>query len=89
MIVAAQHQRGAVLAGAGQVGMAEDVAGAIDARTFAVPDADHAVDLALADHVEDLAAHHGGGREILIHAGLEVDVVLVEQLARRAPEARS
>ena len=47
---------------------------------FAVPDADHAIDFALADHFEDLAAHHGRRRQVLVHAGPKVDVVLGEQL---------
>ena len=79
MVVAAERQRRAVAARAGHIGVAEDVAGAVDARPFAVPDADHAVVLRLAQHVMDLAAQHRGGGDIFVHAGHEMDAMLLEQ----------
>src|SRR5580658_8442100 len=84
VIVAAQHQRRAVLAGAGNVGVAEDVAGAVDARAFAVPDANHAVVARLAERVMNLAAENGCSGQIFVDTGHEMDAVLVKQ----GPHAR-
>ncbi len=83
MVVAHQDERAAVLRRAGEIGVAEDVAGAVDARTLAVPDAEDAVVLAFAAHLGLLRAPDGGGGEILVEAGLEEDVVPVEQLLGR------
>ena len=48
VVVAHQGEHAAVLGGAGEIGVAEHVAGAVDARPLAVPHAEHAVVLALA-----------------------------------------
>ena len=48
VVVAHQREHAAVLGGAGEIGVAEHVAGAVDARTLAVPEAEHAIELALA-----------------------------------------
>ena len=99
MVVAHQGEHAAVLRGAGEIGVAEDVAGAVDARALAVPHAEHAVVLALAAQLGLLRAPDGGRGEILVQAGLEEDVVplemrlgahelLVEPAERRAAIAR-
>ena len=62
--------------------MAEHVAGAVDARALAVPHAEHAVVLALAAQLGLLRAPDRGRREVLVEAGLEQDVVLVEMRLR-------
>ncbi len=56
MIIAAQHERGTIAAGAGQIGMAENIAGTIHARAFAIPDTDHAIVLRVTQHMNQLAA---------------------------------
>ena len=61
--------------------MAEHVAAAVDAGALAVPDADHAVILGAGREIELLRAPDRGGREVLVHAGLELDVVLFEVFA--------
>ena len=66
------------------VGVAEDVARTVDARALAVPDAEHAVVLALAEELGLLRAPERGGGEVLVEAGLEADVVGLAQLFRRA-----
>ena len=71
VVVAHQRQHAAMLRGAGEVGVAEDVAGAVDARALAVPDAEHAVVLALAAQLGLLRAPERGGGEVLVEAGLE------------------
>src|SRR5215470_2914076 len=62
--------------------MAENVAAAVDAGALAVPDADHAVVFGAGRQAELLRAPDRGGGQVLVHAGLEFDVVLLEMLAR-------
>ncbi len=78
MVVAHQGEHAAMLRGAGGVGVAEHVAGAVDARPFAVPHAEHAVVLAFAAQLGLLRAPQRGGGEVLVEAGLEHDVVGLE-----------
>ena len=75
VVVAHQGEHAAVLGGAGVVGVAEHVAGAVDARALAVPDAEHAVVLALAAQLGLLRAPQRGGRQVLVETGHELDVV--------------
>ena len=86
MVVAHQRQHAAMLGGAGEIGVAEHVAGAVDARALAVPEPEHAVVLALAAQLGLLRAPERGGGEVLVDAGLEEDVVLV---AARAAARRN
>ena len=79
MVVAHQRQHAAMLRGSGKVGVAEDVAGAVDARPLAVPEPEHAIELALAAQLGLLRAPDCGGGDILIDAGLEAYVVFVER----------
>ncbi len=78
VVVAHQRQHAAVFRCAGEIGVAEDVASAVDARTLAVPHAEDAVVLALTPKLRLLGAPERGGGEVLIEAGLKLDVVLVE-----------
>ena len=85
MVVAHQGQHAAVARGAGKIGVAEHVAGAVDARSLAVPDGEHPVEAAFAAQLGGLRPPHRGRGEVLVDAGLEADVV-GDQLARRAHE---
>ena len=85
MVVAHQRQHAAVFRGAGEIGVAEDVARAVDARPLAVPDAEHAVVLALAAQFGLLRAPQRGGGEVLVDGGLEQRVARGE-VRRRALE---
>ena len=76
MVVAHQGEHAAMLRRAGEIGVAEDVAGAVDARSLAVPERKHAVMLAFAEQFRLLRAPAGGGGEFLVEAGLEDDVRL-------------
>src|SRR5215211_7637494 len=80
--------------------MAEDVAGAVHPRPFAVPDGEYAIELAFAAQLRGLRAPHGGGRKVLVDAGLEDNVVgsqdlggahelLIEAAQRRAAITRN
>jgi hypothetical protein len=71
-----------MLRGAGHVDVAKDVAGAVHARPLAVPEAEDAVELALAAQLRRLAAPERGGGEILVQARLEHDVGGFEVLSR-------
>ena len=82
MVVAGKAQHAAILGRARGIAVAEHVAAAIDAGALAVPDADHAVIFGAGREIELLRAPDRGRREILVHAGLELDVVLLEMLAR-------
>jgi hypothetical protein len=68
VVVAHQRQHAAVLRRAGEVGVAEHVAGAVDARSLAVPDGEDAVMLALAEQFRLLRAPAGGRGEFLVEA---------------------
>ena len=87
VVVAHQREHAAVLRGAGEIGVAEHVAGAVDARALAVPHAEHAVELALAAQLGLLRAPERGGGELLVEAGLELDVVRRRGSGRRASSA--
>ena len=80
MVVAHQRQHAAVRRGAGEIGVAEHVAAAVDARALAVPEAEHAVEAAFAAHFGLLRAPDRGRREFLVEARLEMDVVGREQV---------
>ena len=76
VVVAGEGDHAAVLGGAGQVGVLEDVGAAVDAGALAVPDAEHAVEaLRLGIEVELLRAPDRGRAELLVDAGLEDDVL--------------
>ena len=79
VVVAHQGQHAAVLGGAGVVGVAEHVAGAVDAGALAVPDAEHAVVLAFAAQLGLLRAPQRRGGQVLVEAGHELDVVRLQQ----------
>src|SRR5688572_1367463 len=79
MIVAHQGEHAAVPGRTGKIRVTEDVAGAVDARSLAVPDAEHAIELALTAKFGLLRAPKCGGRKVLIQPGLENDVVFVEE----------
>ncbi|MDT4853225.1 hypothetical protein FQZ97_874840 [compost metagenome] len=63
--------------------MLEDVGAAVHARALAVPDAEDAVELvgALRREAQLLRAPQRRGRELFVHAGLEDDVLFLEELA--------
>ena len=95
MIVAHQREHAAVLRGTCEIGVAEHVAGTVDAGTFAVPHAENAVVFAFAAQLGLLRAPYRGGGEILIDAALEPDIAFFEkrpgaqELAVQAAERRA
>ncbi len=83
MVVAGETQHAAVLGRARGIAVAEYVAAAVDAGALAVPDADHAIVFGAGRQIELLRAPDRGRGQILVHAGLELDVVLFEMFSRR------
>src|SRR4029077_16128586 len=79
MIVSHQREHAAVLRAAGAIGVTEDVAGSIDARTFAVPHAEHAVVFTFAVQFRLLRAPKRGRGHVFIDGGGEQNVVALEQ----------
>ena len=59
------------------VGVLEGVARAIDARSLAVPHAEHAIVAGAGIEVDLLGAPQGRGRQVFVDAGLEVDGFLL------------
>ena len=64
--------------GAGEIGMAEHIAGAVDAGPLAVPDSENAVVAGALEHVELLRTPKRRRRQVFIDGGMEFDVVLGE-----------
>ena len=98
VIVAHQSDDSAVLGGAGKIGVTEDVAGPIDARTFAVPHAEYAIEFAFAAQFGLLSSPERGGGKFFVDAGLKLHgrrreyppgahELLVEPAERRAAVA--
>ena len=85
MIVAGERDHAAIRRGAGGVGVLERIHGAVDAGALAIPDTEHAIDLGAGEHADLLAAPHGGGRQVLVETGRELDVMLLEE-GFRAPQ---
>ncbi len=80
MIVAIYNQHPAVAVRARVVAVLEGVHAAVDARSLAVPDREHAVDLRVRDKIELLCASDRGRSEVFVDTGLETNVVPVEQI---------
>ncbi len=98
VVVAHERQHAAVLRGSGEIGVTKHVAGAVDARSLAVPHRKHAIEFALAAQFGLLRAPHRGGGQVFVEAGLEADVgglemalgaheLLIEAAERRAAVA--
>ena len=81
MIVTVKCHDAAMFGGSGQVGVAQDVAGAIHARTFAVPPGHGPVILALPGQIGLLRSPRGSSRQVFVNARLKDDIVGVQQLA--------
>ena len=81
MVIAHHHQHAAVARGARGIAVVQGVAGAVHARTLAVPHGEHAIDLAVA-RMPACCAHDGRGRQVFIDAGQEADLVGVQRLLR-------
>ena len=85
MIVAGEHQHAAMFRGAGEIGVLEHVAAAVDAGALAVPHREHAIELGAGVQVDLLRAPDGGRREVLVEPRLELDVRARQEFFR-APQ---
>ena len=82
MVVTGEDEHAAVLGRARGIAVPEHVAAAVDAGALAVPDTDHAIIFGAGRQIELLRAPDRGRREVLVHAGLKLDVVLFEVFSR-------
>ena len=82
MVVAHQCEHAAVARRSREIDMAQRVAAAVDAGSLAVPNGKYAVEPAFAAHFRLLRAPDGGGREILVQARHEQDVMGLEKRLR-------
>ena len=78
VVVAGDRQHATVLRRAGRIGVAKDVAAAIDAGAFPVPHCEHAVAAGVGRQAHLLRAPYRGCRHVLVDARLEHDVALLE-----------
>src|SRR5262249_24192877 len=78
MVGAHQGQHAAMLGGAGMVGMAKYVAGAVEAWTLAVPHTEYPIILALASELSLLRAPKRSGSQVLVEPSHELDVIVFQ-----------
>ena len=79
MVVPHHRQHAAMGRGAVQVGVAYGVHGAVQPRALAVPQGEDAVVAAVAEALALLAAPDGGGGQVLVDSGLEVELEARQQ----------
>src|SRR5580698_6745400 len=79
VVIAHQGQYATVLCGAGQIGVAEDVAGAIDARALAVPHAEYALALAFAAQFGLLRTPDRSRGQVFVDTALKADIALLQE----------
>ena len=79
VVVTGNDEHAAVRRAAVGVTVLERIARAVDTRPLAVPHREHAIDSLLRIGLDLLRTEHGGGREVLVDGGQELDVVLVEK----------
>src|SRR3569623_822629 len=63
---------------AGHVGMLENIAAAVDTRSFSVPHRKHAVVLRTGEKIDLLRAPDAGCGHILVHTGLKPDPIRIQ-----------
>jgi len=80
VVVAGQQQHAALLGHTGRVAVLEYIAAAVHARPLAVPHGEHAVVARAREQIGLLATPHGSSAQLFVDAGLEVDVVFLEEL---------
>ena len=80
MVVARDHQHAAGARGSRVVAVAKRIAGTIDAGAFAIPIGEHAVIAGGLEQRHLLRAPDGGGGNLLVHPGEEVDMALLQML---------
>ena len=84
MIVADNRQNAAKSRGPGRVGVFEDIAGAVDARCLAIPDAEQAIEPRAWEETELLRAPDGRGPEVFVQPFPEFDIMVVQPGLGRA-----
>ncbi len=66
-----------------QIGMTENIAGAVHPRSLAIPDTEYAIVFRLAMQSDLLGTPQRSGSNILVDTGLKDDIVVLQVLASR------
>ncbi len=74
MIIAHKHQHTAIGRRSRQIGVAENIAGTINAGPFAIPQGKHAIIKPLAAHFRLLGSPDSGSGQIFIQPGFKFDI---------------
>ena len=85
MIIAGDDQHAAMRRRAISVAVLERIAGAVDARAFAIPEAENALHRPVRIGLDLLRAEDGSGGQVLVDRRQEFDAVLLQEIAG-APE---
>ena len=78
MVVSSNGEHPSIRRGTKGIAMLDDIHGAINTGALAVPHAENTIELSALEQVGLLAAPDRRCSEVLIHTGLEVDIVLLE-----------
>ena len=79
MVVAGDDQHAAMRRGSVGVAVLQRIAGSVDAGALAVPEAEHAIDLARRIGFDLLRSQHRGRREVFVDGGQEFDAALRQE----------
>ena len=79
VVVARQEQHAAIFRRPGEVAVTENISGAVNARTFGVPQTEHTVVIRAGEHTDLLAAPDCCGGEIFVNARLKFNVVFFDE----------
>ena len=75
VIVAGNHEHAARGGAAVGIAVLERITGPVDTGSFAIPDTEHAIDLAVRIRLDLLRAQHGRRREVLVYGRQEFNVM--------------
>ena len=78
MIVASNGQYAAMATGSKSIGMFKHVHASVDAGAFAIPHAENTIVFGALKELGLLASPDSSGGQLLVYAGLKVNIVLVE-----------
>ena len=82
MVVTEQGQHPAMRRRTGRIGMPERITRPVDSWTLAVPDTEHAVVLRVGHQSDLLRAPDGGGSQVFVQTGIEMNAAPLEELPR-------
>src|SRR5690606_5251300 len=81
MVVVRYRQHATKAGGAGRVGVLEHIAGAVNARALAVPQAEYTIVLGAFENIDLLGTPDRGSTQVLIDARQKMDVLFFQVVA--------